>query len=84
MPRRLLALLLLLTLETGCPHTWRKGGTVDMMIEKNMWDTSNASRRSCQMSLAEWDEKCRNLESKPDSEHWKCPKECLPVGYPHR
>jgi hypothetical protein len=84
MPRRLLALSLLLTMETGCPHTWRKGGSVDMMLEKQMWEKANSSKQSCRMTPEEWDKHCKDLESKPDSEQWKCPKECLPISYSGR
>jgi hypothetical protein len=81
MPRRLLALSLLLAVETGCPHTWRKGGAVDMMLEKQMWQDANAPKRACHMSPQEWAEKCEDLGAKPEPEQWKCPKECHPSNY---
>ncbi len=78
MPRRLLWLLL--AVGTGCPHSWRKGGAIDMMIEKNIWDNANSSNRSCQMSPQEWDVKCKNFTSKTREEKFQCPLECQP-GY---
>jgi len=78
MPRRLLLLALWLVVETGCPHTWRKGGTIDMMVEKQMWESANSGKRSCRMPPEEWDEKCKELGLKPESERWICPRECHP------
>ncbi|MFY0566257.1 hypothetical protein ACN28E_20810 [Archangium lansingense] len=79
MPRRLPILVLLLAVETGCPHTWRKGGAVDMMIERNMWEGSGVAKRPCQMDLHEWNEKCRGFKNKTREEKFQCPKECQPV-----
>ena len=79
MPGRLLMLVLLLAVETGCPHTWRKGGAVDMMIEKNMWEGLGASTRACRMALQEWNEKCKDFKYKTREEKFHCPKECQPV-----
>ncbi len=81
MPGRVLMLVLLLAAETGCPHTWRKGGTIDMMVEKQMWENANSSKRSCLLTSEEWDERCKDLGLKPESERWRCPKECHPPNY---
>jgi hypothetical protein len=84
MPRRLLVLALLLAMETGCPHTWRKGGTIDMMVEKQMWENANSWKRPCLLTSAEWDERCKDLDLKPESERWSCPTECHPTNYQAR
>ncbi len=78
MPRRLLMLVLLLAVETGCPHTWRRGGTIDMMVERQLWQNANDGKRGCHLTGEEWNMNCKDFYSKPESEQWKCPEECVP------
>jgi len=35
MTRRLVVLVLLLTMETGCPHAWGRGGTIEVAPQKD-------------------------------------------------
>jgi hypothetical protein len=71
-------LVLVLAVETGCPHTWRTGGTIDMMVERQMWENANAWKRPCRMPPEEWNMKCKEYHSEPEQERWKCPDECIP------
>lgn len=77
MPTRWLILVLLLAVETGCPHAWGKGGTIDMAVEKSMWENAGSWKQSCRLTPEEWVEKCQDLKYRPESEKWKCPKECV-------
>lgn len=78
MMRRLMTLTLLLAVETGCPHAWRKGGTIDMALEKDLDEERKTYRLDfpCKMSKEEWLNLCSDdngHRTSPD-----CPKECRP------
>ncbi len=76
MPTRpLLLLLLLLTVMTGCPHAFGRGGTIEMALHKDM--TEYYLGRRCSMPQNTWLEMCDNRngrKTKPE-----CPKECRPL-----
>lgn len=74
MSMRLLTLLLVLAVETGCPHAWARGGTIEMAVRKDM--TQYFANRTCRMSERQWLELCDNRGPKETSP--KCPKECRP------
>lgn len=76
MPRRLLALALLLTVEMGCPHSWGRGGTIDMALEKDL--TEYYSHRACGLSTEEWTKRCQGYWRMPSSKQEACPAECRP------
>lgn len=77
MPRRLLMLIPVLVLETGCPHAWGRGGTIDEALTKDMRDY--LSNRNCTLQDEEWWEQCgENFWSRPDIEQYACPLECQP------
>jgi hypothetical protein len=72
--RRLLTLALLLTVETGCPHAFGRGGTIEMALRKDL--SESYSNRSCHMPHEKWLEICDDSNGRttqPD-----CPRECRP------
>lgn len=57
---------------TGCPETWREGGTIDRAMAKDLAEELHS--HDCHLSKDEWREKC---DVSP--ELWKrkrCPHEC--------
>lgn len=77
MPRRLLLLVPLLVLETGCPHAWGRGGTIDEALAKDMRES--LSNRGCKLEDEEWWEQCgEDFWSRPGIEQRACPRECRP------
>jgi hypothetical protein len=79
MRRRLLMVALFLMGMTGCPHTWGRGGVIDMAVQKDMREY--LSRRRCTLDVHQWKEKCGDPESfwrRPSWERNKCPEECRP------
>ncbi|HYO73323.1 MAG TPA: hypothetical protein VEU33_45385 [Archangium sp.] len=77
MPGRLLMLLLLLAVETACPHAFGRGGTIDMAVRKQIEDSWR--RPGCWMEKEYWMAVCgKNFWSKPDDEKKQCPEECRP------
>jgi hypothetical protein len=73
-PRRLLALVLLLTVETGCPHTWGKEGYVQKTLHKNIIRDA-LERSACRMTSEQWLLKCGDEVDHSGG----CPLEC-PLG----
>ncbi len=71
MPRRLLVVLLLLTVETGCPHAWGRGGTIDMALSRDL--TESRVNRPCPLSDAKWRELCVDAKNPILA---GCPVEC--------
>lgn len=76
MTHRLLALTLFLMMNTGCPETWRKGGSIDRAMAKDMEEEWRDRERPprCPMPDDEWLEACMG-----DSNHaasGKCMPEC--------
>lgn len=74
MSKRLLTAMLLLAVETGCPHAFGRDGTIDMAMRKDM--AEYYKNRNCPMPIEEWEDLCDNQhghETQPE-----CPKECEP------
>ncbi|HLM44380.1 MAG TPA: hypothetical protein VK458_10965 [Myxococcaceae bacterium] len=79
MSRRWLMLMLglLLIVETGCPHTWGRGGTIDMAVRKEM---DQSLRNRCWLSTVEWNAICGNdYWQRPKDERSRCPEYCRPA-----
>lgn len=76
MPRRLLKVVLLLATQTGCPHEWGRGGTLDMAMEKDMREYPR--KTTCTLDEEEWVERCKGYDHMPSSARTKCPEECRP------
>ncbi|OJT26880.1 hypothetical protein BO221_02370 [Archangium sp. Cb G35] len=77
MPRRLLMLVPLLVLETGCPHAWGRGGNIDQALAKDMREY--LSNRNCTLEEEEWWEQCgADFWDRPPIEQNVCPLECHP------
>lgn len=76
MSHRTLALMLLTVLGTGCPDNWRKGGAMDMAMEKDREEEWRLLRQqmNCQMPREEWMQWCDNSEGPPSLAN--CPKNC--------
>jgi hypothetical protein len=74
MPMRLLLMLLVLSVETGCPHAFGKGGTIDMAVRKDMREYY--SQKACDLSKDQWLEICDDRNGKTIQP--SCPRECRP------
>lgn len=74
MPMRLL-MLLVLAVETGCPHAFGRGGTIHMAVEKDMREYY--SNRRCRLATDKWLELCDNRDGHRVSP--ECPRECRPA-----
>lgn len=70
--RRVLALVLLLTVETACPHAWGRDGTIDRALEQDMIEYYSV--KECSLDKKSWMEHC-NDPSNPDKQRL-CPMEC--------
>jgi len=77
-PRRLLALAWLLTVETGCPDTWGKEGYVQKAFHENLVRESLREDSSCRLSQEEWRRRC----AAPNDAAGTCPAECPRAGAP--
>lgn len=56
---------------TGCPETWREGGTIDRAMAKDL--AEELHRHDCPLSKGEWKTRCE------DPAQWvaeKCPHAC--------
>jgi hypothetical protein len=71
MPRRLVVVVLLLAVETGCPHAWGRGGTIEMALSRDL--TESRVDRPCRLSTAQWKELCVDAENPILA---GCPVEC--------
>jgi hypothetical protein len=70
--RRVFAFTVWLAVGTGCPETWREGGTIDRAMAKDIEEELH--RHDCFLSKEEWQERC----NVPPAE-WKdsgCPHAC--------
>jgi hypothetical protein len=77
MSRRLLMLVPVLVLETGCPHAWGRGGTIDEALAKDMREY--LSNQNCTLEDEEWQEQCgEDFWRRPDIEQRACPLDCQP------
>jgi hypothetical protein len=72
--RRLLALTPLITVGTGCPHAFGRGGTIEMALRKDM--SEYYSNRACHMPHKRWLEFCDNRNGRKIQP--ECPKACRP------
>ncbi|HZH15894.1 MAG TPA: hypothetical protein VE057_16185 [Archangium sp.] len=61
-----------LVVATGCPETWREGGTIDRAMAQDIEEELH--RHDCPLSKEEWREKCRG--SPDQREQFECPHEC--------
>ena len=64
---------LLLSLCTGCPRTWGRGGTMDRAMERDLQENLRQSKQPCTLSEAERAERCEDPE---DWDYFDCPREC--------
>ncbi|KFA87211.1 hypothetical protein [Archangium violaceum] len=70
--RRVFAFTVVLAVGTGCPETWREGGTIDRAMAKDL--AEELHRHDCPLSKEEWVAKCN-----VPSEQWEdsgCPHAC--------
>lgn len=84
MARRLL-LLVLLTVEVGCPHAWGREGTVEQALKRDM--TEYYLMRGCALDKDEWADVCATFHERKNNPAAQglCPIECrppLPPGMP--
>jgi hypothetical protein len=78
MARRLL-LLMLLTVQLGCPHAWGREGTIEEALERDM--DAYFSMRDCALDQDTWEASCLNFDQKkndPEAQR-RCPLECRPT-----
>jgi hypothetical protein len=77
MGTRVLMVTLLLSAMTGCPHTWSRGGTIDMAVRKNI--NESFRNRNCWLSKDAWNAMCGDdFWSKAEDERAMCPSACRP------
>lgn len=70
--RWVFAFTVVLAVGTGCPETWREGGTIDRAMAKDLAEEMH--RHDCHLSEEEWLAKC---EVPPELRESKgCPHEC--------
>lgn len=69
--RRVFAFTLLMAVGTGCPETWREGGTIDRAMAKDIEEELH--RHDCDLSREEWERRCRFDEQWVELE---CPHQC--------
>jgi len=70
--QRVFAFTVWMVVGTGCPETWREGGTIDRAMAKDLQEELH--RHDCHLSKEEWKEKC---DVPPERwEDMKCPHEC--------
>jgi hypothetical protein len=55
--RRVFAFTVVLAVGTGCPETWREGGTIDRAMEKDIEEELH--QHDCPLSKEEWRKKCK-------------------------
>ena len=61
-----------MVMGTGCPETWREGGTIDRAMAKDIQEELH--RHDCNLSEDEWRDKC---EVPPEEwENMGCPHAC--------
>ncbi len=71
-------LALFLVGMTGCPHTWSRGGTIDMAVRKNI--NESFRNRNCWLSREAWNALCGEdfWSVKTEHEQAMCPLACRP------
>ncbi len=72
MRRRFAFALMVVMLGTGCPETWREGGTIDRAMAKDIQEELH--RHDCYLSRDAWLQRCD-----VPSALWEksgCPHEC--------
>lgn len=69
--RRVFALTWLMAVGTGCPETWREGGTIDRAMAKDIEEELH--RHNCYLRKDEWERKC-GIPALWDGK--KCPHQC--------
>jgi hypothetical protein len=76
--RRWLTFTVLLGLCTACPETWRREGTIDRAMEKDIeaeW-REHWHSPDCHMSDEDWAEMCDDRSARGVTS--RCPVECRP------
>ncbi|WNG40921.1 hypothetical protein F0U61_49920 [Archangium violaceum] len=78
--RRVLALVLLLTVETACPHAWGRGGTLEKALARDM--KAYYSLRDCSLDEEDWLDLCMDFHERKNNPQAQrlCPPECRPVA----
>jgi len=69
--RRVFAFTVWMAVGTGCPETWREGGTIDRAMAKDL--AEELHRHDCYLGEEEWRDQCANPEDWGKS---RCPHEC--------
>ncbi|MFY0528387.1 hypothetical protein ACN28I_36240 [Archangium gephyra] len=69
--RRVFTFMVWLVVATGCPETWREGGTIDRAMAQDIEEELH--RHDCFLSKEEWEEKC---EVPALWVKLKCPHQC--------
>ncbi len=55
--RRVFTFTVWLAVGTGCPETWREGGTIDRAMAKDLAEEMH--RHDCPLSEEQWKKRCR-------------------------
>jgi hypothetical protein len=63
--------LTVVVVGTGCPETWREGGTIDRAMAKDIEEELH--RHDCDLSKEEWKENC---DPPAKWKSFECPHEC--------
>jgi hypothetical protein len=61
-----------MAMGTGCPETWREGGTIDRAMAKDLAEEMH--QHDCYLSEEEWKKHCRVSPELWETEG--CPHEC--------
>jgi hypothetical protein len=69
--RRVFAFTVSMAVGTGCPETWREGGTIDRAMSKDL--AEELHRHDCSLSEAEWKRTCA-IPARWERDD--CPHEC--------
>ncbi|WP_160174644.1 hypothetical protein [Archangium violaceum] len=67
-----------MAMGTGCPETWREGGTIDRAMAKDLAEEMH--RHDCFLSKEEWETRCNVPPEQWENE--ECPHECRFRGNP--
>ncbi|HEX5753778.1 MAG TPA: hypothetical protein VFZ09_46750 [Archangium sp.] len=69
--RQVFAFTVVMAVGTGCPETWREGGTIDRAMAKDLEEELH--QHDCPLSKEEWVRKCREPV---EWEQQRCPHAC--------
>ncbi len=71
-------LVLLLTVQVGCPHAWGREGTIDQALKRDLLEYS--SMRDCALDEEEWADVCEAFHERKNNPVAQrlCPPECRP------